>query len=65
MALQVNDKIEVRINTAWKPAVIKHLYADGDIAFLTAEFLDDSQLNIMVLNEYTVWRYPDAPVVSS
>lgn len=62
MALQVEDKIEVRVNTVWKPAVVRQLWQKSDgTDFLSAKFPDGHQQYIMLINEHTVWRYPDAP----
>ena len=65
MTLKVKDKIEVNINAVWKPAVVKDLFTDRGTDFLLAVFPKQPLLHfkkIMLINEHTVWRYPDAPI---
>jgi len=65
MALQVNDNIEVNINAVWKPAVVQDLYTEKDTDFLIAAFPKFPFIHfmqIMLVNEHTVWRHPDAPL---
>lgn len=64
MPLKVDDRIEVRVNAVWKPAVVQQLFEDGDTDFFTAQFPDHRQQNIMLINEHSVWRHNDAFITS-
>lgn len=61
--IAVGDKIEVNLNNAWVPAVIRKVFPDRELGFFTAELSNPLRMMQIMVNKRKInWRHLDAAV---
>lgn len=56
------DKIEIKDDGVWVPAVIRRIFPDRELGFFTAELDHARMVQVMINKRKISWRHPDAAI---